>query len=209
MRANAPRDAMHQPEFEATIASVMGRLDEAIRIQGRIVERDPLNSAAIGTLATYLLQSDRFEESLGLFQQELRLNPHAVGNHGLIGVNLALLGRGEHAALAEIAQERHDGYRLWASSIAYWTLGRQAESEAALAEMKKQPGANAYYVAQLHAMRGQVNAAFEWLNRACSERQSGCELLKSDRFFRGLRDDARYRALLAKMKLDGDVTLGR
>ena len=49
------------------------------------------------------------------------------------------------------------------------------------------------------------NPAFEWLNRACLERQGGCEGLKSDRFLRGLRDDPRHRALLSKMKLDGET----
>jgi serine/threonine-protein kinase len=67
--------------------------------------------------------------------------------------------------------------------------------------MKRSPGTNAYYVAELYAIRGNKNLAFEWLNRACSERQSGCETLKIDRFLRGLRDDRRYDALLAKMKL--------
>jgi serine/threonine-protein kinase len=133
----------------------------------------------------------------------LHLNPHAVGSYGLIGVSLALLGRGD-PAMAAIAREPDEGLRLWASSIAHWTLGRKAESEAALAQLKAWPQANAWYLAQLHALRGRKGPAFEWLNKACAERQGGCERLKIDRFLRGLRDDARYRALLAKMKLDGD-----
>ena len=73
------------------------------------------------------------------------MNPHAIGSHALIGVDLALLGRGEDA-LAEIAHERHSGYRLWALSIAHWTLGNHGESDAALAELKKSPDSNAYWV---------------------------------------------------------------
>jgi hypothetical protein len=73
-----------------------------------------------------------------------------------------------------------------------------------LTELKKSPASNAYYVGQLYAMRGKKNLAFEWLNRGCVERQSGCETLKIDRFLRTLRDDPRYKALLAKLKLDGD-----
>ena len=70
--------------------------------------------------------------------------------------------------------------------------------------MRKYPEANAYHMAQLLALQGKKNLAFQWLKRACAERQSGCEILKTDRFFRNLRDDPRYRALLARMKLDGD-----
>jgi len=206
MRTIDARDALLLPQCEASFASVTGNLEEAIKIQRQIVERDPLNAAAIGTLASYLLHGDRLEESLAMLRRELRMNPHAIASRGLIGVNLALLGRGEQA-LDEIARERHAGYRLWALSIAHWTLGHTAESDAALAELKKSPASNAYYVGQLYAMRGKKNPAFEWLTRACVERQSGCETLKIDRFLRNLRDDPRYRALLAKLKLDGDRPL--
>ena len=56
----------------------------------------------------------------------------------------------------------------------------------------------------MYAARGNKAAAFEWLNRACSERQPGCDLLRSDRFLRGLRDDARYAALLNRLKLGNE-----
>jgi TolB-like protein len=204
MRAIDMNDALLLPDCEAYFASVTGNLDEAVKIQRQIVDRDPLNSSAIGTLAFYLLHGDRLEESLALFRRELQMNPHAIENHGFVGVALALLGRGEEA-LVEIAEEPHEGYRLWALSIAYWTLGRRDESDAALKILtEKFPQASAYYVAQLYALRDRTNPAFEWLNRACAERQSGCELVRIDRFFRGLRDDPRYKALLVRMKLSGD-----
>jgi tetratricopeptide (TPR) repeat protein len=203
MRAIDPADAVLLPESEATYAGVVGKLDEAVRIQRQIVDRDPLNASAIETLASYLFDADRFEESAALFRHALALNPHAAGSHGYIGVNLALLGMGEHA-YPEIARERHEGYRLWAASIALWLLGRPDESQAALAALKQQPHVQAWQVAQIHALRGQKSLAFEWLNKGCAERQSGCERLRIDRFLRGLRDDPRYRALLVKMKLEAD-----
>ena len=205
MRTLDPGEALLLPECEAYFASVAGNLDEAIKIQRQIVMRDPLNAAAIGTLASYLLEADQLQESIVLFRRELQMNPHAIGSHALIGVDLALLGRGEDA-LTEIAQERHKGYKLWAMSVAHWTLGNQELSDAALTELKASPDSNAYWVARLYAIRGQKNPAFEWLNRACTARQSGCDLLKVDRFLRPLRDDPRYRALLAKLKLSGDQT---
>jgi serine/threonine protein kinase/TolB-like protein len=200
MRTIDPRDALLLPECEATFAAITGNLTEAIKIQGEIAHRDPLNAAAIGTLAFYLLHADRFDESLALLRQELRMNPHAIGNHALAGVDMALLGGGQEA-LAEVASERHKGYRLWATAIVQRLQGRHDESDAALAELKRAPQSNAYYVAQLHAVRGQKTAALDWLTRACTERQSGCETLKIDRFLRDLRDEPRYRALLAKLKL--------
>jgi len=203
MRTIDARDALLLPECEALFAGVSGNLLEAIKIQGQIAHRDPLNAAAIGTLAFYLLHGERFEESQALFRQELRMNPHAVGNHALIGVDMALLGRPDDA-LAEVATERHKGYRMWALSIVQWLAGRREESDGALAELKRSPQSNAYSIAQLHALRGQKGPALDWLGRACSERQSGCETLKIDRFLRPLRDEPRYRTLLARLKLSDD-----
>ncbi|HET7527235.1 MAG TPA: hypothetical protein VFK10_14945, partial [Burkholderiaceae bacterium] len=202
MRTIDPRDPLLLPECEATFAAITGNLTEAIKIQGEIVMRDPLNAAAIGTLGTYLLHGDRFEESLAMLRYELRLNPHAIGSHGLIGIDLALL-RLDDEAQAAIAQERQQGYRTWALAIAHALSGRAAESDAALAELEQSPGNNAYYIAQVYALRGKKTQAFDWLNRACLERQSGCESLMSDRFLRDLRGDARYRALLGKLRLGG------
>jgi tetratricopeptide (TPR) repeat protein len=201
MRTIDPSDALLLPECEAQFAGLTGHLDEAIQIQRQIVERDPLNAAAIGTLASYLLEADQFDASLALFQRELQMNPHAIGSHALIGVNLALSNRGDEA-LALIAQERHKGYRLWALSLAQGLRGQRDAADAALAELRAAPDANAYWIARLHAARGNKAATFEWLNKACSgERQHGCDLLMIDRFLRGMRDDARYTALLAKLNL--------
>jgi predicted Zn-dependent protease len=201
MRAIDPGDALLLPDCEAQFAGVTGRLDEAIQIQQQIVARDPLNAAAIGTLAAYLLEADQFDASLALLQRELQMNPHAIGSHALMGVNLALSQRFDEA-LALIAQERHKGYRLWALSLTQFARGQREASDAALAELKASPDTNAYWIARLHAARGDKVAAFEWLNKACaSERQHGCDLLKIDRFLRGLRGDARYAALLARLQL--------
>ena len=92
--------------------------------------------------------------------------------------------------------ERHKGYKLWAQSLAHTLRGQRDAADAALAELKAAPQANAYWIARLYAARGDKSATFEWLRKACAgERQHGCDLLRIDRFLRGLRDDPRYAAL--------------
>jgi serine/threonine-protein kinase len=206
MRTIDPKDARWLPACEAHFAAVVGKLDEAIRIQRRIVEHDPQDAQAAAALARYLFHADRFDEAVAAAHRELQLNPHAAGAYGLIGVNLALLGKGDQG-LAAIAHEGHPGTRWWALSVAHWTLGQRAASDAALGALRHDPKGNAYAIAELYALRGQRGAAFEWLNRACLERQGGCEGLRADRFLRALRNDPRHRALLAKMKLDRAPTL--
>jgi serine/threonine protein kinase/tetratricopeptide (TPR) repeat protein len=206
MRMIDPKEAQWLPACEAHMAGVVGKLDEAISIQQRLVHRNPASTPAVSALAWYLFHADRFEEASALWHHELQLNPHAVGAHGLVGVSLALLGKGE-LGLAAIAKETNPVTRLWALSIAQWTMGRREASHAALDELRRYPKGNAYAIAQLYAVQGRRTLALEWLSRACLERQGGCDMLRADRFFRGLRNDPRHRTLLAKMKLDRDPLL--
>jgi tetratricopeptide (TPR) repeat protein len=207
MRTLDARDPVLLPECEALFAAIGGNLREAIQIQRQAVEHDPRNAAALGTLALYLFHADRIDDAMALLRRELALNPHAPGSRGLLAVGLALRGRGADA-LAETAQEPHRGTRLWAQAIVHTLLGRRAESDVALIELRRDAaGADAYRVAQVYALRARPQPALEWLNRACSQPPSGCETLRIDRFFAGLRDDARLRALLARLKLDGEPPL--
>jgi hypothetical protein len=59
----------------------------------------------------------------------------------------------------------------------------------------------AYDIVQVCAWRGEVDCAFEWLERAYAQRDSGMPLLATDRFFVPLHDDPRWNPLLRKAGL--------
>jgi len=54
---------------------------------------------------------------------------------------------------------------------------------------------------QIDLERGDIDAAFAWLERALALRDPGLTDLKVDRLLRPLHDDPRYAALLARMGL--------
>ncbi len=56
-----------------------------------------------------------------------------------------------------------------------------------------------YQVAQVYAVRGEKEKAFEWLQIAFDNHDTGMLALLVDPLLRGLSDDPRYKALLAKM----------
>jgi hypothetical protein len=58
-----------------------------------------------------------------------------------------------------------------------------------------------YQIAEVHAFRGEDDLAFECLQRAYAQRDSGVVSIKGDRLMRGLVDDPRYKAFLRKLKL--------
>ena len=59
----------------------------------------------------------------------------------------------------------------------------------------------AYQIAEVYALRGEKDKAFEWLQTAFDDRDAGMLGLLVDPLLRGLRDDARYKNLLAKVGL--------
>jgi len=59
----------------------------------------------------------------------------------------------------------------------------------------------AYQVAQVYAVRGEKDKAFEWLQIAFDHHDGGMPSLLVDPLLRGLRDDPRYKNLVAKVGL--------
>jgi hypothetical protein len=57
-----------------------------------------------------------------------------------------------------------------------------------------------YYVAEAYAFRNQPDEAFQWLDRAYVQRNDGLIELKTDPLLNNLRHDARFAALLRKLK---------
>ena len=57
----------------------------------------------------------------------------------------------------------------------------------------------AYQIAQVYAVRGETDKAFEWLQISFDTHDTGMLGLLVDPLLHGLCDDPRYKALVAKM----------
>jgi tetratricopeptide (TPR) repeat protein len=107
-------------------------------------------------------------------------------------------------ALAEIELVHYDPARAFLNAIAYHALGRKKESEAALRELiTKYHATNAGEIATVYAFRNQRDEAFEWLERAYAQRDTGLmgNSLKVDPFLKNLHGDPRFAAFLKKLNL--------
>ena len=103
-------------------------------------------------------------------------------------------------ALAAFEREPNDGFRQLGLSIAYHALGRKALSSAALEQLGELP-MHAYLNAQAHAYCGNVDLAFEWLDRAYAQRNAGLSQMKFQPLLNNLHGDPRWLAFLKKMRL--------
>jgi tetratricopeptide (TPR) repeat protein len=184
----------------AALASVHGRLGEANEFLRKMKEIDPLNTFAYSQSAATLLAEGRLVEALADARMVLELDPQWPEAHELVG--RVLLAQGMHdAALQEIVQETSERSRLRGLVMAYHALGRKAESDAALAAYtEKYQDTRGYDLASLHAIRGDRDEAFEWLDRAYARREA-LFWVKSDPDLTNLRSDPRWTPFLRKMRL--------
>ena len=57
----------------------------------------------------------------------------------------------------------------------------------------------AYQIAEAYAHRGEADKAFEWLERAYAQRDSGTAYAAGDVFFRPLHNDPRWKLFVRRM----------
>lgn len=114
---------------------------------------------------------------------------------------LVSLGRpAEALAWAERSTAPMD--RLWTTAIAAHALGRAKESRYALDWLIADHAEGAaYQVALAFASRGEREKAFEWLERAYVQHDSGLLFVKTDPMLRSLHGDPRFAALVRKVGL--------
>jgi serine/threonine protein kinase/Tfp pilus assembly protein PilF len=184
------------------LALTLGRNEEAIRLYRRAIEQDPLGSATYNNLGIALRAAGRLEEAEAAYRKALELAPERVGTHS--GLALAFLAEGRaDEALAEALLEPDEAWRLWALAIIHRTRRQEADSDAVLRELTdKYATDTAHQIAEVHAVRGDVDAAFEWLDRAYAQRDGGLMDVKTSPYLHSLQGDPRWGAFLKKMGLD-------
>jgi serine/threonine protein kinase/Tfp pilus assembly protein PilF len=185
----------------ARVASGLGRLDEALDLTRRAAMSDPLNVAIHYRLARYAYFLGHLDEAVASFTKVLELNPEYPAAHEDLALVYLAQSRPE-AALAKMDQEKGDLWRRYGFSLVYYALGRHREADATLSEfVKNYQHTAAFQIAEVYAYRGEVDRAFEWLERAYAQRDSGLSQIKGQPHFKRLERDPRYAALLEKMRL--------
>jgi eukaryotic-like serine/threonine-protein kinase len=183
------------------LSRVMGKLDQAIKIYGQAVPLDPLRTTTYLNLGDLLYVAGRHDEAQGALRKALELNPQSAYAHLILGKILIEEGKPQQA-LAEFEMERAEWGQFTGKALAYHALGREQDSNAALAGLiAKHQNEAAYQVAQVYAFRGESDKAFAWLERAHEQRDAGLPEVKTDPLLKNLRHDPRYTEFLKKMHL--------
>jgi tetratricopeptide (TPR) repeat protein len=138
-------------------------------------------------------------EAEAAMRRALDIRPTYALGHYFVG--LALLARGSgDAALLEMQQELIDVVKQQGLIIAYYALGRKADSDMTLARWLK-GNHDAFNLAEVYAFRAQSDEAMQWLEGAYAQKSAFLPYLKSDPLLKGLAADPRFKAFLKKMNL--------
>ncbi|MCA1601740.1 MAG: tetratricopeptide repeat protein [Acidobacteria bacterium] len=182
-----------------------GRPDEAFREIHLARERDPLSLSINTDIGFHLYYNRQYDEAIKQLQSVLEMKKDFPLAHLWLGRSYQQIGK-YNDALGEF-QQVEDAFHGWVVSRAavgfiYGVTGRKAEALKvleALDELSKKRFVTSYGVALVYAGLGQKDQAFVWLNKAFDERSHWLVWLKRDPRWDGLRSDARFAQLVARM----------
>ena len=175
-----------------------GRWEDALKFADAAVDLDPLDPGVYFALGRVQLCRGRLAQAEAAMHRSLELAPTLT--FGPYTLGLVLLARGQPgAALAAFLKEPADAARLNGSALAYFALGRRADSDAALAQTVKNYAKYPLGIAGVYAFRGESDEAFKWLDRSYAQKETLLYHIKYAMELDGLHEDPRYKALLKKM----------
>ena len=166
-------DPLRDPTMLGLVMLRARRLQEAHENFKKAVELEPTRFTSLWFLGHINVLEGRYDEGLPQIQKALSLS----GNSSLILAGLA-----------------------WSNAVA----GRRSETIKALEELRersKREYIRPFFSAKIYSALGEVDLAFEWLERAYEEHDSSLASVLTDETLAGLHQDPRFDALLRKMKL--------
>jgi tetratricopeptide (TPR) repeat protein len=203
-----PRDVTAN-EARARLLAARGKLSEAIAAGRRVIELDPLHLAGWLRLHTFYAATGQPDLALGALEQAAAVAPTSYQVLDLFAA--ADLAAGRPAAALAITQQPEvpEDSQFAFAALAHHALGQAMASQEALEKLiEGYAETEAYQIAEVHAGRGDVERALEWLDRAYRQRDGGLVAVlpwvspvKCNPAFRKLHGDPRFRALLEKMNL--------
>ena len=184
-----------------------GRFGEAVAEARMAQELDPASVAIRRGVGWILYYARRFDEAAEGLERAVALCPTSEETQRVLG--LAQLGRGAWAeaegafreALALSGVSAHPTAEL---GTLLARTGRTDEARGLLGELYARAAQR--YVspaafAELHIALGELDRAFEWMERAYSERRGWLAYLRVNPLFDPLRGDPRFTDLLRRLRL--------
>src|SRR5947208_1195405 len=182
----------------ARVIVYLGKLDAAEKQARQAAELDPLASAPHNNLARVLWFEGKLDEADAVARKSAELQPTSASSRRW-QVLVAIQRGDSETALREAQAEPDESYRRFEIAVAQYARGDRTAADAALADLIAHDQGLDYQVAQVYAVRGEKEKALEWLQIAFDNHDTGMLALLVDPLLNDLRDDPRYKNLIARM----------
>jgi tetratricopeptide (TPR) repeat protein len=189
-------------ETAAALAANAGQWSQAVQLDKAALATDPLNADLYAALAEMVyVRCGRFAEAETTLRRALEISPTFGSVNYYLGLTLMLQGRLDEA-LRAVQQETIEDGLFEGSALVCHAMGRRAESDAALKRaIEQHHGDWPSGIARVHAFRGELDQAMQWLDHAYSVGDLDLFVIKNDPLLKKLEGDPRYKAFLRKMNL--------
>ena len=197
-------------QWYALLLTILGRRQEAVARGRRAAELDPLSIQVHNTYGIMLYNAGALDSALHVYERVVtsepdtawvRQNPWVLSNFGRVA---AAAGRYDDAIRlieqAARAVPRHPR-PLHALAVTYLTMGDPTRARSAFEPADPDHPHYPVYRALLHAQLGEVDAAFDWLDRVKEWSPVLLLPLGSDPALDALRADPRYPGLRRRIRL--------
>ena len=183
----------------SVLAYKLGKFDEALAFGRRVVAQDPLSAAFWHNLGLTCHAAGMLDESAAAFRRAMELAPQRFVSAALLALVLMDQGR-VNEAREQAGNEPDEFWRTWALAMIDHTAGRNDGSDDALRRLVEEHAeGNAYQIAEVYSVRGELDEAFLWIKRAVKERDPGITHSRVNPRFEPLHSDPRWPELLASV----------
>jgi len=184
----------------------MGRLDEGIAQTKRALELDPLSLIINTTMGWQFYLAGQNENAVEQLRKVLDIDAKFSPARRILEEVYAHMGKQKEAvAEREKALSLSGGAELAASIEEDFTKsGYKGVLQSwleGLTELSKHSYVSSYSIAETYMRMGEKQKAFEWLEKAYEEHDSGLVSLAVEPMFESIRLDPRFREILRRMKL--------
>ncbi len=194
-------------QWYASFLGAMGRLEEA-HVQHRLARQlDPFSLMIRLGAADPFFYARQYDDAIAhlraILEQEPRFFP-ALFNLGRVYVQTGMYAEAI-TAFEKAVQLSGNREGRPALAHAYARAGRTSVARSILAEMKINNGGRysaSPMIARIQLGLGEIDEAFEWLQKGIKERSYWIIFLKMDPLYDELRSDPRFRELLLLAGLD-------
>lgn len=192
----------------ASLLCCVGKLDEALYEARKAQELDPLSLRGAFTVGQVLYYRREYDQAIEQWKQILRIEPNDPAALMWLGFAYKAKSMMEEALrmVSKWKEQEGDypsspGFNKAILAAAYVWADRKEEAKVIWEEAERDPKLPPAGFAYWHTFLGNIDLAFEFLEKACEARDSLLYSIKVEPFWDPLRSDPRFAILLQKLHL--------